>query len=322
MKIAITGGTGFVGRHLARTLAQKDHEIILIARGLDDRDKDIRNLSRARFFSAGLDDEDKLTQIFKDCNAVAHCAGINREIDQQTYQRVHIAGTGNVVNAAKRAGVKKILLMSFLRARPNCHSPYHESKWTAEEIIRSSGINYTVIKAGMIYGKGDHMLDHLSHAICTLPLFASVGLFEKSIRPIAIEDVVKIMGASITENRLSNQSVAVTGPEEMPFSDAVKRVAKVLKKRILIFPLPVWFHYFIARLSESSMKVPLISRAQVKMLSEGIAEAFPVCDELPEDLKPKIFFTEQQILKGLPQRGPFKRKDFLGCGNSRDTKLN
>jgi len=76
--------------------------------------------------------------------------------------------------------VKRILLMSFLRARPNCNSPYHESKWAAEEIVRQSGLDYTIFKAGIVYGRGDHMLDHLSHALHTLPFFATVGLRKRA----------------------------------------------------------------------------------------------------------------------------------------------
>jgi NADH dehydrogenase len=62
---------------------------------------------------------------------VAHCAGINREIGDQTGKRVHIEGTTNVIEAAKRAGVRKLIMLSFLRARPDCGSPYHESTWAA-----------------------------------------------------------------------------------------------------------------------------------------------------------------------------------------------
>src|SRR5207249_10268063 len=80
----------------------------------------------------GLSDPAALAQAFAGCDAVAHCAGINREIGSQTFQRVHIEGTRNLVEAVRGAGVRKIALMSFLRARPNCGSAYHESKWSAE----------------------------------------------------------------------------------------------------------------------------------------------------------------------------------------------
>ena len=146
MKIAITGGTGFVGRHLARALVGEGHQVVLIARGVDGRDPDIRSLSQATFAPIGTDSAERLAEALADCDAVAHCAGINRAIGEQTYERVHIEGTRHVVDAARAAGVDKILLLSFLRARPRCGSPYHESKWAAEEIVRgkrwrSSGRN-------------------------------------------------------------------------------------------------------------------------------------------------------------------------------------
>jgi len=87
-----------------------------------------------------LSDTSQLAEAFRGSDAVAHCAGINREIGSQTYRCVHIQGTENVVAAARKAGVKKTVLISFLQARPHCGSPYHESKWAAEEIVRESGM--------------------------------------------------------------------------------------------------------------------------------------------------------------------------------------
>src|SRR4051812_27504335 len=120
MKIAITGGHGFVGRHLAERFPIDD--VVAVSRRS----------------GVAIDDVDALAAAFEGCEVVAHCAGINREIGSQTYQRVHIDGTRAVVEAARRAGVKRIVMLSFLRARPDCDSPYHESKWAAEELVRGS----------------------------------------------------------------------------------------------------------------------------------------------------------------------------------------
>ncbi|GAA4385594.1 hypothetical protein GCM10023152_36600 [Agromyces bauzanensis] len=89
---------------------------------------------------------------------------------------MHIEGTANVIAAAKRAGVRMVIMLSFLRARPDCGSPYHESKWAAEDLVRDSGLDYTILKAGMIYGRGDHLINHLSHTVQTLPVFADSKL--------------------------------------------------------------------------------------------------------------------------------------------------
>jgi uncharacterized protein YbjT (DUF2867 family) len=313
MRIAITGGTGFVGRHLARALVSSGHEVVLIARGLDNRGGSVQDLPNTRFFASDLSNVADLTRAFSACGAVAHCAGINREIGNQTYQRVHVEGSRHVVEAARLAGVGKIALLSFLRARPDCGSGYHESKWAAEEIFRNSGLDYTILKAGVIYGRGDHMLDHLSHALFTFPLFATVGFDDKPVRPLAVDDLTRIVTAILVEARLSRQTVAVLGPEKMLLSEAVRRVAKVVGKRPLYVPMPVWFHYALASLLEATMKIPLVSRAQVRILSEGIVEPLPACDAPPDDLLPSTRFTDDQIRNGLPHPAGFNRKDLRCC---------
>ncbi len=125
MKIAITGGTGFVGRNVARALVNAGHLVVLVARGCDHTDPSLPMLPNSQIKAMGLDDAGKLADAFAGCDAVAHCAGINREIGSQTYQNVHIDGTRNVIAAGRQAGARKIALLSVLRARPNCGSGYH-----------------------------------------------------------------------------------------------------------------------------------------------------------------------------------------------------
>ena len=304
MRVAITGGTGFVGSHLATRLAGEGHEVVRLGR---------RARAGEEFVSASLADVDELTKAFAGCRAVAHCAGINRELGAQTYARVHIAATRNVVEAARRAGVEKLVLMSFLRARPECGSAYHESKWAAEEIVRASGLDYTIIKAGVVYGRGDHMLDHLSHAFHTFPIFALVGLQEQTVRPLAVEDLVHVMRAALIDRRLKRQTVALLGPEEIYLREAVRRVAEVVGKQPLMFPLPLWCHRMLARVFELTMKVPLVSLAQVQILAEGIAEPATPVTPLPYDLIPTRRFTPEQIRNGLPAAAPFCVADLRPC---------
>ncbi len=309
MRIAITGSKGFIGSHLANRLAGEGHEVVVVARRW--REEETTEVSsRIKFVRSDLGETTVLGGAFVDCDAVAHCAGINREIGKQTYERVHVEATRNVVAAAKATGVKKIVLMSFLRARPNCGSPYHESKWAAEEIVRNSGLDYTIIKAGIVYGRGDHMLDHLSHALHTFPLFAMVGLKEKTIRPLAVDDLVHVMRASLVDDRLKRQTIALLGPEEIHLSEAVRRVAKVLGKRPLLFPMPVEFHYLLARFFELTMKVPLTSLAQVRILAEGVVTPGSPVVPVPYDLIPTRRFTVEQIRNGLPEPGAFGFRDL------------
>ena len=302
MRIAITGGTGFVGSHLAVRLTAGGHETVLVSRrtglGLD---------------STGAAD---LAAAFRECDAVVHCAGINRELGDQTYDAVHVRGTTTVVTAAKAAGVPRIVMLSFLRARPDGPTTYHRSKWAAEEIVRASGITYTILKAGVIHGRGDHMLDHLSHAFHTFPVFGLVGLRDRPVRPVAVDDVTRILAAAaLGDPRLVDSTIAALGPEEMPLGEAVRRVARATGRRPLFVRLPIVAHLVIARLAELTMNVPLIATAQVHILAEGVVEPLPFAADPPGDLAPTTPFDLAAIRRGLPEPGGFGRAD-LRCATA------
>lgn len=320
MRLAITGGTGLVGGHLAKALSAAGHEVVLVARGVDQRPwaQEVLALPRVQLMRAGIDDEAALSKAFEGCEAVAHCAGINREIGPQTYQAVHVAGTANVVAASEKAGVKRLALVSFLRARPDCGSAYHESKWAAEEIVRASDLSWTVLKPGMMFGRGDHMLDHLSKALSTFPIYVGVG--HKRVRPLAVEDVVRVLVACLVDGRLARQTIPLMGSTEIDFDDAARLVARVIGKRRFFVRAPIAFHYLLARIAEAAMTVPLIATAQARILEEELIEATRAPDRVPDDLVPKTPFAEVSIRVGLPEAGGFKLTDFRLLANRRETR--
>ena len=294
-RIAITGGTGFVGGHLAGRLRQDGHEVIVIGR------------------RAGIDvtDTSALARAFVGCEAVVHCAGINREIGNQTYRRVHVDGTEAVVQAAATAGVSRLVILSFLRARPDGPTTYHRSKWAAEEMVRNSGLSWTVIKAGVIYGRGDHLIDHVSRALQTVPVFGLVGLRATPVRPVAVNDVTRLLAAAaLGDARLARRTVAVLGPDEFSLEEAVRRIGRTVGRRPRFVTLPVLMHRWLARLWETTMRVPLLSRAQVEILAEGVVQPLPAADEPPDDLRPTTPFSEATVRAGLPAPGGFGLADL------------
>jgi nucleoside-diphosphate-sugar epimerase len=309
MRVAVTGGTGFVGGHLAARLCQQGHSVVLVARGVDQRpwSGQVQQLPRATVVRAGIDDAEGLARAFASCQAVAHCAGINRQLGRQTYQAVHVRGTANVVRAAEHAGVRRLAMVSFLRARPGCGSAYHESKWAAEEFVRASSLEWTVLKPGMMFGRGDHMLDHLSHALHTFPVFAGVG--PRRVRPLAVGDLVEVLCAALL-GRLPCKTVALTGPTELGFDEAARLIADVVGRHPLFVRAPIGFHYTLAWLAERLMTVPLISVAQVRILAEQVVEPTMAPDSLPADLVPSTPFDQHNIRAGLPSPGPFELADL------------
>jgi NADH dehydrogenase len=316
MRIAITGGTGFAGGHLATALAAAGHEVVVLARGNDQRPwaREVLALPGVQHVRAGIGDRDALVRAFAGCDAVAHCAGINRELGAQTYQAVHVDGTANVVAAAEAAGVRRIALLSFLRARPACGSPYHESKWAAEEIVRASSLDWTVLKPGVIYGRGDHMLDHIAAALGTLPVFVRLG--RGQVRPLAVADLVRVLVAALVDGRLARRTIPLTGPTQVNLDQLTAVIAEATGRRPrVLLPVPVGpLYYLPAWLAERVMTVPVLSMAQVRILIEGAVEPVLAPDELPADLTPVTPYDAASVRAGLPpEPARFSRADLRVC---------
>jgi NADH dehydrogenase len=146
------------------------------------------------------------------------------------------------------------------------------------------------------------MVSHIRRGLEATPLvgiFPTVGIFQKSMRPVSVDDVVKVLMAALVDNRLSRQTVAVVGPEEMSLGKAVQRVAKVMHKWAITLPMPALAHYAVASSMERTMKEPLVSIAQIRMIAEGMSQALPNTDLLPSDLQPQTKFTEEEIRAAL-----------------------
>jgi uncharacterized protein YbjT (DUF2867 family) len=133
------------------------------------------------------------------------------------------------------------------------------------------------------------------------------------MRPLAVDDLARVVDAAVVEGRLSRATVPVLGPEELTAREALRRVAEVVGRPVAVFPLPVALHYVAAWLFERAMRVPLVSRAQVRILAEGLTEPAGTWEPLPEDLAPRRRFTPAQIAAGLPAPGGFGRADLRCC---------
>jgi NADH dehydrogenase len=127
---------------------------------------------------------------------------------------------------------------------------------------------------------------------------------------VSIHDVTRIITAALNAGRLSRQTTFVLGPETLLLSEAVRRVASTLNRRVWVLPAPVVFHRILAAICESTMTIPLVAKAQIRMLAEGFLEAAPRTAPLPDDLQPQLRFTAVQIREGLPEPGPFTCADI------------
>ena len=303
MDVCVTGGTGFIGTHLVRRLADAGHGVVIVSRGTTGTANDLLDREHVEFVETGIANEPALRAAFADVDVVAHLAGIAFERGSQTFDRVHVEGTKAVASAAERADVDRVVSNSFLRARPGCGSTYHETKWAAEETLRSVAVESAICKTGMVYGPGDHVVAQLSRTLATVPVFPLVGRRERRMRPVAVDDVVDVLVAAITDGTLDGTTVPVVGPEPLTLETFVERLGRAMGRKPRIVWLPVVVHRLVARLGTTLMETPPVAPAQVRMLAEGLVDPAPadVCSPLPASLEPDREPTVERIERALPE---------------------
>ena len=167
--VALTGATGFVGRHIVARLQREDVHIKLLV-----RNPDIAPLKTGVELVVGsLEERDALDWLARDTQCIIHCAGAIRGRDKEEFMRVNAEGTGNLVSAALDNNVSRFVHVSSLAAREPQLSPYAYSKRQGEVVLRSAGgaMNWTILRPPAVYGPGDR---------------ETLALFRQLTRPVAI----------------------------------------------------------------------------------------------------------------------------------------
>lgn len=154
-RIALTGGTGFVGQAVLDVLARAERPARALARSVPERAD-----ARIEWVPGSLSDRAALDRLVEDAEAVIHIAGLTTSTDPADFEAPNVTGTLELVEAAKAAGVKRFVFVSSLAAREPGLSAYGASKARAETIVAASGLDWTIVRPPAVYGPRDRdMLD-------------------------------------------------------------------------------------------------------------------------------------------------------------------
>jgi nucleoside-diphosphate-sugar epimerase len=149
MRLAITGGTGFVGAHLLDAAIAAGHTVKALTR----RDQPPRE--GLTWVSGGLHDRDALEKLVDGANAVIHVAGVITAANAAAFELGNVAGTLSMLAAATAGGVRRFVHVSSLAAREPKLSLYGASKLRAEQLVHGSGLDWVIVRPPAVYGPGD-----------------------------------------------------------------------------------------------------------------------------------------------------------------------
>jgi len=251
--VAVIGGTGFLGAHVCGALRAAGRAV--------------RPLSRR----TGCDARTLDPGVLRGCDAVVNLAGIKREEGAQTFRAVHVDLVASLLDAMKAAGVRRLVHVSVVVARPDPARPYHDTKWAGEELVRASGLDWTILRPGVIYGAGDDLLSHLAKMLRVAPLFPIVNDGRSPMMPVHAAEVAAAVEAALARPGSAGKTVDLVGPERLALRDVVRRVAAAMGRPVWICPTPVALMKVPVAVMEAVMARPLSTRAQLAMLGEGLA---------------------------------------------------
>ncbi|UIJ47036.1 NAD(P)H-binding protein [Sphingomonas cannabina] len=229
MKLAVTGGTGFVGGHLLRLATDAGHEV----RALTRRPQTER--AGITWIAGTLNDEAALARLAEGTDAVIHVAGVVNAPDRDGFIAGNIEGTRKMLAAAERAGVRRFVHVSSLAAREPHLSVYGWSKAEAERLVTASPLAWSVVCPPAIYGPGDmEMLELFRLAKRGLALLPPGG----QLSVIEASDLARLLLAlAATDERLSLD--ADDGkPGGWSHKEFARAIGDAVGRRVATFALP------------------------------------------------------------------------------------
>ncbi len=269
MRVFLTGSTGFVGRVVLGQLLAEGHSVRCLVRQGSEGRLPIEVGVGTRF--GDICQPESLHGVLEGCDAVINLVGIIREFPGReiTFDRLHRQGTLNLLSAARSQGVKRFIQMSANGARQGARSPYHRSKWQAEEGVRASTLAWTIFRPSLIFGPDDQFVNLLAALIRKAPLVPVVGNGRYLLQPVSVQDVARCFVDALKMPETVEQAYCCGGAQRLSYDQILDEIARAMgRKRARKIHQPLWLLRPMVSLLESVETFPL-TRCQMDMLLEG-----------------------------------------------------
>ncbi|MEO5334766.1 MAG: complex I NDUFA9 subunit family protein [Magnetococcus sp. YQC-5] len=228
-------------------------------------------------FRGDIADPKVVAAAMEGISQVIHLVGILVETGLQTFQRVHVDGTRHLVEAAKQSGVTRFIYVSALGTRANAASSYHQTKWRAEEIIRTSQLNYTIFRPSVIFGPLDDFTNQFANMARFSPVVPILGKGVARMQPVWVEDVVHCLVRTLNDPTTSGATLEIGGNEQLSFNEVMDAILDVMGKRRMKIHLPFMLLTTQAWFLERVMVRPPLTVDQMIMAREDnvLTKPFP-----------------------------------------------
>jgi len=266
--ILLTGATGFVGRNLLDALIQNGMSVrCLIAPGRESAWQTLGFVDAEVMFGTLLDEE-VLFEAVAGVDTIIHLENAQWWGRARDLERIEIVGTRNLIAAARSARVGHLIVLSHLGASSSSAFNLLRIKGQFESIVAGSGLAYTIIRTGLVFGEEDAFFNHIAMMLRLSPfVFVIPGQGEVVLHPLYIDDLVQSILNTLDNFDVLDRTVEIGGPEYITLSDIVATIMRVTGSYRFTLPLPPYAVRALIRLYTLIFRRTLMTQQWIDILA-------------------------------------------------------
>ena len=266
-RVAILGGSGFIGRYVVKRLAERGDVVAVGA----------RNAAAARFLklkgevgqvgliNIAIDDEKLLPSFIAGNQAMVNCVGILQERGAQRFDRVHHTAPARLARLAREAGIDRFIHISAIGADPRSTSAYARSKAAGEQAVRDAFPTATILRPSVVFGPEDQLFNRLAALAMMSPVLPLIGGGETRFQPVYVGDVADAVIRALDDPAAAGRTYELGGPKVYTLRAIMELVLVEMRRHRYFIDLPFGLAAFQARLM-SLLPNPPLTPDQVEML--------------------------------------------------------
>ena len=228
----VTGATGYIGGHLAALLVERGENVRAMAR-TPDKLRDVPWRDEVEVVRGDLSDPESLTAAFDGVDVVyylVHSMGTSKDFVREEEKSAH-----NVVAAAEKAGVRRIVYLSGLHPKGEL-SRHLKSRNKVGEVLMASSVEAVVLQAGIVIGSGSASFEMVRHLTDRLPVMTTPKWVRNKIQPISVDDVLYYLAEAADADIPKSRTFDVGCPDVLEYADAMQIYAEEagLRRRVIV----------------------------------------------------------------------------------------
>ena len=264
--VTIFGGSGFIGRHLVKRLAQRGWGVRVAVRDPEAALflKPLGGTAQIVPRKASITNPAEVAEAVAGASAVVNLVGILYQRGARTFERIHVEGAATVAKAAAAAGAKRFVQMSAIGADPDSPAEYGRTKAAGEEAVQAAFPSASIVRPSVVFGPEDDFFNRFAVLARFLP---ALPVFDVSFQPVYVGDVADAIDAILEDPATAAKTYALGGPRVITFRELMQIVLRETGRERWLLPIPLAIAEIEALFLEL-LPVPPLTRDQVKLLSQ------------------------------------------------------